>query len=231
MPTATWLSSHNNSIDEVYNTSPIPQIVAGILVSSGTKQGKRRALWAFDLTADPDSGQRPQPGAQLSAASLILNINQLDGIGAPPSRVARITREDWDGTSSWNNYHAVTTDIRPWTAPGGDFDAATAVPFTGPSSLGPLTIPGLLALVQDALDNHAGKLGLLAKIDGETGSFTTEYWADATGSTRGQLQLTFAAGDTVDERDAPSFAGVRPAFAVRPSGAHAPARPARPARR
>jgi hypothetical protein len=231
MPTATWLSSHNNSIDEIFNTSTFPQIVAGILVSGGSKAGKRRALFSFDLNADPDAGARPQPGAQISSASLLLNVNQLDGIGAPASHIARITRDDWDGTSSWNNYHAVTTDIRPWTTPGGDYDAGTAIPFTGPSALGPFTVAGILPLVQEGIDNHAGQVELLIKIDGETGSFTTEYWCDASGPTRAALQLTYAAGDTVDERDRLSFAGVRPAFATRPAAAHQISRPARPARR
>jgi hypothetical protein len=226
MPTATWLSSHNNSIDEVFSTSSIPQIVVGILDSGSSKLGKRRALWGFDLTAAPDDGQRPEPGASLTAAALLLNINQIDGIGSVPGHAARITRDDWL-TSSWPQANATTA----WTTPGGDYDALTAVAFIGPAALGPYTMPGLLGIVEEAIANHGSQVSILAKIDGETGSFTTEFWADNTGPTRGALQLTFAAGDTVDERDRLSFAGVRPAFATRPAQAHQISRPARPARR
>lgn len=98
-----------------------------------------------------------------------------DVVESPASaRIARITQPGWTETgSTWNRYDGVAL----WTAPGGDHDAATAIPFVPPAATGAFTFPSLQALCQDAVTSRAGRLDLLVRQDFETPGTPRRQWS------------------------------------------------------
>ena len=230
MPTATWRCDRENMADEYFDSASGEQPLVGVIISGNSKVGKRRAFIGFDLTRDPDIGARPEPGAQLAAADLLLDITILDGLTAWPGRVERITRLDWAGypNASWLGYKPATY----WTTPGGDVDPALAVAFTSPAALGPYQTGGLLPLAQDAYAARGGLLLIrLMSPEAEAGSFTAQFGTafGAANDARPRLQLTYAAAATIDVRDPAAITGSRPAGASAASDATGLGRPGRPA--
>jgi glucose/arabinose dehydrogenase/PKD repeat protein len=151
--------------------------------------GAGTRLW---VGYDEVNAQRPLLRLSLSAitsgrvvTSCTLTV-WADLVESPGSaRIARVTQPGWTETgSSWNRASATLL----WTTPGGDYDAAGAIPFTPPASSGAFVFPDLRALCQDAVTNRAGQLDVLLRQDLETPATSHKQWSffasDYTDATR-----------------------------------------------
>lgn len=107
------------------------------------------------------------PAGNVIASTSMLEINvQSRSSSSEPTTIHRITQAAWtEAGVTWNKYDGTNS----WTTPGGDY-STPAVPFTGPAANGWLTITGadLAAFLQDALDNQAGIVRILLRVDDES---------------------------------------------------------------
>lgn len=131
----------------------------------------RRALIRFDLAAVP-------PGSQVLSAELHLLVDRVPpGAAGALLSVHRVTRDWGEGASNAPGPEGQGTLAQPgdatwlsafhdsvaWTNPGGDFAANPVASAPLASSDGPVLVPsspGLVALVQDWVDDPGGNHGV-----------------------------------------------------------------------
>ncbi len=230
MPTATWYEYNHGTIDGQLAQGSIVQVNVGIIISGGSKAGKRRCIFGFDLSKPPAEGAAPGPGAQIVNAEILLDITQLDGAGAWTMRIERITRLDWYGypKTTWETYDGVN----PWTTPGGDAGPPPAfVDLASPLALGAYAAGGLQAFVTDAPQRN-NLVILRAAALNENPSLSTHFGAawEAASPLRPRLRVTTQAAAVIDDPRLSTMPGDRPAAASRPAGVTRPAGGARPAK-
>ncbi|MBF6606793.1 MAG: hypothetical protein IVW53_14590 [Chloroflexi bacterium] len=241
MPTATWRSYKQVSIDGVLGEVAIAQIYVGVVNSGTTKNQRSRALFSFNLAATPDEGTPPTPAAPLVSADLLLEISEITGASGWPFLIQRISRDDYRGHDTNNPYGATWSwyDATPpparlsWTSPGGDISTPPAdLTAYGPTALGAYTAPGLLPFVQDAYQNRQNRvhLRLAALNENPATSAIFASYKLSTDALRPALTLTYGAASTIDQQDPIPLPSDRLTAPSRPASAGAPAAPARPAR-
>lgn len=168
-------SSNDGSIsflNPTFNYGAGPGVMKLLSVSGKTADAQRPIL-RFDLSSLVGIG------AVVSAFALTLYCNQITTGGGMASHLYRITQlgvleGTGNGTASadgatWNTYDGVNA----WVATGGDFTTVNGVAFTAPTGIGTFVIPSdanMIAIAQDAIDNRAGKLIVILKIDGDIGA-------------------------------------------------------------
>jgi len=130
-----------------------------------TGGGKYRTLIDFDLTGVREGKAGIPFGATILTASLSLYVATAAG-SAASSRIALVRADALvdDALATWNRWDGV----RAWITAGGDYDAATQVTWTMPTSGSALSITGLASLVQTALDRRSGRCCFLLKQNDET---------------------------------------------------------------
>lgn len=239
MPTATWLSYKQDTIDGVLGEVSIPQLYVGVVKSGTTKNQRSRALFSFDLAATPDAGAAPPAGAPLTSATITLQIDEVTGASGWTLYLQRITRDDYIGAAStgaatWSLYrNNPPPDQLYWTTPGGDVSTPPAdLILSSPTTLGAWTITGLLPFVQDAYQNRQNRLHvrLTALNENPATSAIFASYKLSTDALRPALTLTYGAASTIDQQDPIPLPSDRLTAPSRPAGAGAPATPARPAR-
>lgn len=150
--------------DHLVNYSTEPIMVLGV----PTSNVQRRTLLAFDLSA-----------LSLSILSgtlrLYIATPATAALNADVYRVTPAGSTYWtDGTVTWDWRDGIGL---PWTKPGGDFDATSAIEFQYPLSDGWLEID-VTTLCQDAQDYRAGQLWIIL-----TQRTITEFGSIEIGST------------------------------------------------
>ncbi|MFN3243196.1 MAG: DNRLRE domain-containing protein [Planctomycetota bacterium] len=169
--------------------------------------GKRRALMHFDIAG------------QIPAGSRILSV-QFDAFVAQsvaflpiPADLHRVT-QDWSegsvvapgaggagGTSAAGETTWLHTDFpnANWTTPGGDFVATPSFTFDL-AAIGPTTATvdaGMVADVQDWLDNPGSNFGWLMKTDELVPSTARRFYSREFGANPPRLTISYLApGDT-----------------------------------
>jgi len=242
MPTAIWRTDRQCSMEAqppFADAASYREIFCGALAGSGgTKDGKRRPLLRFDLTRPPDVGVEPANGATITAATLALDVTDIDGPTAWGLKLYTLTQQAWAGftaakptgspLTSWNYYNTSTPSA--WATPGGDYAASPSVAGTSPAALGRWELD-VAAIVLGLNDTH-----LVLISDKETENVTRMFsaaWSFASPSAGNAPELvitTEGALATTDERDPARLTGERPRTPALPSGGARAARPARPAR-
>lgn len=165
--------------------------------------GKRRALMHFDI-----AGQIPS-GSRILAVQFDAFVAQSTAFLAIPTDVHRVT-QDWSegsviapgaggaggqsaaGESTWlhTDYPNAT-----WNTPGGDFVATPSWSFDL-ASIGPTTATvdsGMVADVQDWLDNPNNNFGWLMKTDELVPSTARRLYAREFGANPPRLTITYLA--------------------------------------
>jgi hypothetical protein len=216
---ATIVAAKDNTI---FQNNVNNSLGAGQAISAGTsnQSSPRRGLIQFDIV-----GSIPA-GSTIDSVQLTLFLNQVGSSAAtnPTIRLYRLAN-DWgegtagsstngvsgigqgfaagEGDATWNARHFSTTAPQLWNSPGGDFAASdsAALAIVGTTLNAPYwgSTPGLVADVQNWLDNPALNFGWMLKNDEEsTASTVRGFWtreATRTGQTAfvPQLQVTYAA--------------------------------------
>ena len=135
------------------------------VVPASTKNSPEfvRSLLDFDISAIP-AGSTIQDTSKLELYVLSIYTN---GSGTAQTGY-RITQAAWTETGvTWNKYDGTNA----WTTAGGDY-STPSVSYTGPTTTGWFSISGssFAAFLQDALDNRAGIVRLILRLDAEDGS-------------------------------------------------------------
>lgn len=162
MATLTQPASIDNYLDGVsqsQNHGASDFVGLQVEYGGGTKLGWRRPIMNFNLSAIP-------AGSIINAAEMHLEV--WSTYGAALAALIRCTRPaTWlESQSTWLVYRTGSN----WTNAGGDYNAIgppAAMAVTVPAAPGTWTITGLAGFVQDAVDNHAGILSIIMRLDDE----------------------------------------------------------------
>lgn len=173
--------------------SPATNHEGGAFVLGYTGAGKMRPILRFDLTS---ATAIPHSTTVISSASLRLYCSFIAG-GAISGVARRVRRTDWvEAEVSWDVYMTANN----WTTAGcsdptNDYDATDQATFSVSSS-GFLTISGLAALVQEAVDSgtHADQVHLQLIADDETSTNYAFFNASEAGSNLPTLTVNYTTG-------------------------------------
>jgi len=165
--------------------------------------GKRRALMHFDI-----AGQIPA-GSRILSVQFDAFVAQSTAFLSIPTMMHRVT-QDWNegsvvapgaggmggtstaGETTWlhTNYPNAT-----WTNPGGDFDPTPSFTYDM-AAIGPTSAEvnaGMVADVQDWLDNPAGNFGWLMKTDENVPTTARRLYSREFGANPPRLTISYLA--------------------------------------
>lgn len=120
---------------------------------------KKRALLEFDLSEVGDFAIE-----SVVSAELVLTNAGGSYAGVAIFNVYRLTNDDWTESATWNTLDGATA----WTTPGGDYTTTlglTRDAGSGPSPNSLTFTTGLLALVDDAIDDRANLLSVAGLLE------------------------------------------------------------------
>jgi hypothetical protein len=231
MPTSTFRALGACMLDDSAPTTNLRgSWGCGYALGKGGASVRQRECVAFNLLGPAYAGAPLTPAGVVKTATLRTVLTAMNGAAGNIYRVRRIAQPGFSyAAATWNTYDGA----HAWTAPGGDMDAAGEATFQQPATLGTLSIAGLDALAQDAIDNRAGLLYVIIfaasealpyhAINGNTNSEAQDFYLDVTlGST--------PEPSPIDRRDPATLRGSRPRGAAPPSRSARPASAARPHR-
>ena len=160
-------SKDNTIFEENTNSNALGRIYIG----RNSQGNARRGLLRFDVAGNVPAN------AIVIDAKLVLNVEQTTSQSSVATFAHRVTQDWGEGTSfsPGGGGAAATTDDATWlhsalptnwTAPGGDFDAASwSFSLGAPGVVEVRSLPGLVDDVQDMLDDPANNFGWLLKTD------------------------------------------------------------------
>jgi len=169
-----------------------------------SKTSLHRAIGNFDVS--------PLAGKVLNSVKMVRHYTAVTN-GGFLSKISRCTKPAlWtEGGVTWNKYDGSNN----WSAAGGDFNDAgppAAVTYTEPTTIGVKEIQdaGLLAFVQDALDNRGGLASLIIRATNEAPGGTAKvawYAKDSGTSWRWQLVVDYDEPGVAPRRARPGRQG------------------------